>query len=46
MRRDGSSILPRVTIEVADGVRRFFVLDPNDVVLNVMSHRPGPEADN
>jgi uncharacterized glyoxalase superfamily protein PhnB len=27
------------------GVRRFFVLDPNDVVINVMSHRPGRPAD-
>jgi len=27
------------------GVRRFFVLDPNDVVINVMSHRPGRQAD-
>jgi catechol 2,3-dioxygenase-like lactoylglutathione lyase family enzyme len=24
------------------GVRRFFVLDPNDVVINVMSHHSGP----
>ena len=27
------------------GVRRFFLFDPNDVVINVMSHRPGPSAD-
>jgi catechol 2,3-dioxygenase-like lactoylglutathione lyase family enzyme len=27
------------------GVRRFFVFDPNDVVINVMSHRPGRQAD-
>ena len=27
------------------GVRRFFLFDPNDVVINVMSHRPGPAAD-
>ena len=26
------------------GVRRFFLFDPNDVVINVMSHRPGPSA--
>jgi uncharacterized glyoxalase superfamily protein PhnB len=26
------------------GVRRFFVRDPNGVVVNVMSHRPGPTA--
>ena len=28
------------------GVRRFFVLDPNDIVINVMAHRPGPPAAN
>jgi catechol 2,3-dioxygenase-like lactoylglutathione lyase family enzyme len=27
------------------GVRRFFLFDPNDVVINVMSHRPGSPAD-
>ena len=27
------------------GVRRFFLLDPNDVVVNVMSHRPGRPAE-
>src|SRR5437867_8968494 len=27
------------------GVRRCFLFDPNDVVINVMSHRPGPSAD-
>jgi len=26
------------------GVRRFFLLDPNDVVINVMSHQSGPPA--
>ena len=24
------------------GVRRFFLMDPNGVVLNIMSHLPGP----
>lgn len=66
---DSSSILPQISVEVADvddvhsravsrglrvvyplttepwGVRRFFVTDPNGVVINVMSHvegaRPG-----
>lgn len=27
------------------GVRRFFLFDPNDVVINVMAHRPGSPAD-
>ncbi|HML16875.1 MAG TPA: VOC family protein [Bryobacteraceae bacterium] len=26
------------------GVRRFFVVDPNGVILNVMSHLPQPES--
>ena len=27
------------------GVRRFFVVDPNGVIINVMSHHPKPDAD-
>jgi uncharacterized glyoxalase superfamily protein PhnB len=42
--RRGARILfpPR---EESWGVRRFFVLDPSDVVVNVMSHRPGGPAE-
>jgi catechol 2,3-dioxygenase-like lactoylglutathione lyase family enzyme len=50
MRRDDSSrLLPQVTIEVADVdavYNRFYFLDPNDVVINVMTHRPGRPAEN
>jgi catechol 2,3-dioxygenase-like lactoylglutathione lyase family enzyme len=50
MRRDDSSrLLPQVTIEVADVdavYNRFSLLDPNDVVINVMTHRPGRPAEN
>ena len=28
------------------GVRRFFPFDPNDVVINVMTHWPGRPAEN
>jgi hypothetical protein len=27
---------------VYNEVRRFFLLDPNEVVINLMTHRPGP----
>jgi catechol 2,3-dioxygenase-like lactoylglutathione lyase family enzyme len=64
VRDEGSTLLPHVSIEVADvdqvhkramergleivypltdepwGVRRFFVVDPNGTVINVLSHRP------
>jgi len=42
--RRGARILFPPTDE-SWGVRRFFLFDPNDVVINVMSHRPGPSAD-
>jgi catechol 2,3-dioxygenase-like lactoylglutathione lyase family enzyme len=38
--RRGAEIVYPLTDE-AWGVRRFFVRDPNGVVLNIMCHRPG-----
>jgi catechol 2,3-dioxygenase-like lactoylglutathione lyase family enzyme len=66
---DSSTILPQISIEVADvdaihsravsrgfnivypltnepwGVRRFFVTDPNGIVINVLCHIGGIESD-
>ena len=49
VRGDASApVVPQITVEVADvdaihaepwGVRRFFVKDPNGVVINVAAHR-------
>ncbi len=43
VRRGARILFP--PIDESWGVRRFFLFDPNDVVINVMSHRPGPAAD-
>jgi catechol 2,3-dioxygenase-like lactoylglutathione lyase family enzyme len=66
---DSSTILPQISIEVADvdaihsravsrgfnivypltnepwGVRRFFLIDPNGIIINVMCHIGGTQSD-
>jgi len=43
VRRGARILFP--PIDESWGGRRFFLFDPNDVVINVMSHRPGPAAE-
>jgi catechol 2,3-dioxygenase-like lactoylglutathione lyase family enzyme len=52
MRSDATApVVPQLSVEVADvdavraeAVRRFFVIDPNRVVLNVVSHRGSADS--
>ena len=36
---ENTSVVPNVSVHVDDGVRRFFVRDPDGHVINVLGHR-------